>query len=46
MVDRAAAFKPGLFGAPVFIWLVLLLVALGVPAAAVYSMLSSFRDSD
>ena len=46
MVDRAAAFKPGLFGAPAFIWLVLLLVALGVPAAAVYSMLSSFRDSD
>jgi hypothetical protein len=46
MVDRAAAFKPGLFGAPVFLWLVLMLVAIGVPAAAVYSMLSSFRDSD
>jgi hypothetical protein len=46
MVDRAAVFKPGLFGAPVFLWLVLLLAALGVPAAAVYSMLSSFRDSD
>jgi hypothetical protein len=46
MVDRAAAFKPGLFGAPVFLWLVLLLVVVGVPAAAVYSMLSSFRDSD
>jgi hypothetical protein len=45
LVDRAAAFKPSLFG-PVFIWLVVLLVALGVPAAAVYSMLSSFRDSD
>jgi hypothetical protein len=44
LVDRAAAFKPGLFG-PVFIWLVVLLVALGLPAAAVYSMLSSFRDS-
>jgi hypothetical protein len=25
---------------------VLMLVAIGVPAAAVYSMLSSFRDSD
>ncbi len=46
MVDRAAAFKPGLFGAPVLLWLVLLLVAVGVPAAAVYSMLSSFRESD
>jgi hypothetical protein len=46
LVTRAAAFKPGLFGAPVFLWLVLLLVAVGVPAAAVYSMLSSFRDSD
>ncbi len=46
MVDRAAAFKPGLFGAPVFLWLLLLLVAVGVPAAAVYSMLSSFRDAD
>ena len=46
MVDRAAAFKPGLFGAPVLLWLVLLLVAFGVPAAAVYSMLSSFRESD
>ena len=46
MVDRAAAFKPGLFGAPALLWLVLLLVAFGVPAAAVYSMLSSFRESD
>jgi len=46
LVSRAAAFKPGLFGAPVFLWLVLLLVAVGVPAAAVYSMLSSFRGSD
>jgi hypothetical protein len=46
MVDRAAAFKPGVFGAPVFLWLVLLLVAVGVPALAVYSILSSFRGSD
>jgi hypothetical protein len=45
LVDRAAAFKPGLLGAPVFLWLVLLLVAIGIPAAAVYSLLSSFRDS-
>jgi hypothetical protein len=46
LVDRAAAFKPGLFGAPVFVWMVVLLVAIGAPAAVVYSMLSSFRDSD
>jgi hypothetical protein len=46
MVDRTAAFNPGLFGAPVFLWLLVLLVAVGVPAAAIYSMLSSFRDSD
>jgi hypothetical protein len=46
LLDRAGAFKPGLFGAPGFLWLVVLLVAIGVPAAAVYSMLSSFRDSD
>jgi hypothetical protein len=46
LVDRAAAFKPGLFGAPVFLWMVLLLAAIGVPTAAVYSMLSSFRESD
>jgi hypothetical protein len=46
LVDRTAAFKPGLFGAPIFLWMVVLLVAVGVPAAAVYSMLSSFRDSD
>jgi hypothetical protein len=46
MVDRAAAFKPGLFGAPAFLWLVLVLVAVGVPAGAVYSMLSSFRESE
>jgi hypothetical protein len=46
LVDRLAAFKPGVFGAPPFLWLVLLLVAVGVPAAAVYSILSSFRESD
>jgi hypothetical protein len=46
LVDRAAAFKPGLFGAPFFLWPLLLLAAIGVPAAAVYSILSSFRDSD
>jgi hypothetical protein len=46
LVDRVAAFKPGLFGAPAFLWIVVVLVAFGVPAAALYSMLSSFRDSD
>jgi hypothetical protein len=46
LVERAAAFKPGAFGAPVFLWIVLLLVAVGVPAGAVYSMLSSFPRSD
>jgi hypothetical protein len=46
LVDRIAAFKPGLFGAPVFLWLAVLLAAIGVPAAAIYSMLSSYRDSD
>jgi hypothetical protein len=46
LVDRAAAFKPGLFGAPVFLWIVVALAAIGAPAAAIYSMLSSFRDSD
>ena len=46
LVDRVGAFKPGLFGAPVFLWAVLLFTAIGVPAAAVYSMWSSFRNSD
>jgi hypothetical protein len=46
LVDRAAAFKPGLFGAPVFVWIVVALAAIGAPAAAIYSMLSSFRGSD
>jgi hypothetical protein len=46
LVDRVAAFKPGLFGMPVFLWMVLLFTAIGVPAAAVYSILSSFRNSD
>jgi hypothetical protein len=46
LVDRAAAFKPGLFGLPPLLWIVLLLAALGIPAAAVYAMLSSFREAD
>jgi hypothetical protein len=46
LVDRVAAFKPGLFGAPVFLWIVLLLTAIVVPTAAVYSILSSYRNSD
>jgi hypothetical protein len=44
LVDRAAAFKPGLFGWPVLLWLTLVLVAVGVPAAATYAIVSSFRD--
>jgi hypothetical protein len=46
LVDRAAAFKPGLFGLPVFLWIVLLLAAIGIPAAALYAMLSSLREAD
>jgi hypothetical protein len=46
LVDRTAAFKPGPFGAPAFLWIVLLLAAIGVPTAAVYSVVSSFRNSD
>ena len=46
LIDRAAAFKPGLFGAPIFLWVVALLLALGAPALAVYSLVSSFRGSD
>ena len=46
LVDRAAAFKPGLFGLPVLLWIVLLLAAFGIPAAALYAMLSSFREAD
>jgi hypothetical protein len=46
LVDRAAAFKPGLFGWPVLLWLMVLLAAIGVPAAAIYSIVSSFRESD
>ena len=45
LVDRAAAFKPGLFGIPVFLWMALLAAAIGIPTAAVYSVLSSFRES-
>jgi hypothetical protein len=46
LVDRVAAFNPGVFGARPVLWLLLLLVAVAVPAAAVYSIVSSFRDSD
>jgi hypothetical protein len=46
LVDRVAAFKPGVFGAPVFLWMVVLLAAIGIPAAALYAMLSSFREAD
>jgi hypothetical protein len=46
LVDRAAAFKPGLFGWPVLLWLTMLLAAIGLPAAATYAIVASFRDSD
>jgi hypothetical protein len=46
LVDRAAAFKPGLFGLPVLLWIVLVLAAIGIPAAALYAMMSSFREAD
>lgn len=46
LADRAAAFKPGLFGATGFLWVALLLAAIAAPAAAVYALLSSFRDVD
>ena len=44
LVHRMAAFKPGLFGAPILLWLVLLLTAIAVPAAATYAIVASFRD--
>jgi hypothetical protein len=46
LVDRAAAFKPGLFGLPVLLWIVLVLAAIGIPAAALSAMMSSFREAD
>jgi hypothetical protein len=46
LVDRIAAFKPGLVGAPLFLWIVLLFTAIAVPAAVVYAILSSYRNSD
>ena len=45
LVDRAAAFKPGLFGWPVLLWLMMLLTAIGLPAVATYAIVTSFRDS-
>jgi hypothetical protein len=46
LVDRAAAFKPGLFGWPLLLWIVVMLAAIGIPAAALYALLSSFRGAD
>jgi hypothetical protein len=43
LVDRAAAFKPGVFGLPLLLWLMLLLTAIGLPAAATYAIVTSFR---
>jgi hypothetical protein len=45
LVDRVAAFKPGLFGASVLLWLMVLLAVIGIPAAAIYSILASMRES-
>ena len=46
MMTRVASFKPGVFGAPALLWLMLVLVAVGIPTAASYALLSSFRGSD
>ena len=46
MMTRLASFNPGLFGAPALLWLLLVLVVVGIPTAAIYAVLSSFRDSD
>jgi hypothetical protein len=46
MMTRLASFNPGLFGAPALLWLLLVLVVVGIPTAATYAVLSSFRDSD
>jgi hypothetical protein len=46
MMTRVASFKPGLFGVPALLWLLLVLVAVGIPIAASYALLSSFRASD
>jgi hypothetical protein len=44
LVDRAAAFKPGVFGLPPLLWL-MLLTAIALPAAATYAIVTSFRDA-
>jgi hypothetical protein len=46
LMTRLGAFNPGMFGAPALLWLLLVLVAVGIPSAAIYAVLSSFRDSD
>ena len=46
MLTRLASFNPGVFGAPALLWLLLVLVAIGIPTAAIYAVLSSFRGSD
>jgi hypothetical protein len=45
MIERAAAFKPPLLGTPL-LWLMLVLVAGGVAAGALYALVSSFRALD
>jgi hypothetical protein len=45
LIDRAAAFHPPVFEAPV-LWLLLALVVLVLPAAAIYAVVSGFRAGD
>jgi hypothetical protein len=45
LVDRVAAFKPGLLRAPLLLWLVILLTVFVVPVAATYAIVASSRNS-
>jgi hypothetical protein len=46
MLERVAAFKPGLLGTPLLLWLLFLLVAGGVAGGVLYAVSSSFREPD
>jgi hypothetical protein len=46
MLERVAAFKPGLLGTPLLLWLLFLLVAGGVAGGVLYAVSSSFRAPD
>ncbi|MGH3991190.1 MAG: hypothetical protein ACRDSN_01865, partial [Pseudonocardiaceae bacterium] len=45
LVDRMSAFHPAVLEEPV-IWLLLVLLVLVLPAAAIYALVSSFRAGD